>query len=361
MPRTWSILPTPALGEREGQLAGISCVSTSFCIAAGNSTLPDFNGQEALLEQWTDGVWSELPAIPLALPDPVPDVSLRGSSLDSVSCASANYCVAVGAASVDGPSPELGPVTVRDTWNGVAWESETGVPANKNALTGVSCASASFCAAVGTHSNQGSPSPVKSIWNGTSWEGGREGTLGSLNAVSCASPTFCVAVGYQIGKHSVFESLIESWNGATWAIIPGPQRASGGNGLESVSCASPTRCVAVGGSVAAGPLVEAWNGEVWSIVPTPGAEGDHAKAVSCVSGDVCELVGSETSASGAEEALVATLDGEQWSFVPSADVPTGTSRLSGVSCISDGLCAAVGRDQASGEGPIGTLIEYGDI
>jgi hypothetical protein len=351
-PQAWSILPTPSLGEREGELAGISCVSTSFCVAAGSSTLA-FKHREPLLELWTGGAWSVVPAIA-----PAPSAPNSGTGLNGVSCVSASSCVAVGAGEEIGPSPELGPVVVIDTWNGVTW-SESETRGSKDDLTGVSCVSASFCAAVGMHNNQGSPSPITGLWNGTTWRLAQESNLGSLVGVSCASATFCVAVGNQFGGAAP-ESLIESWNGTAWSIVPGPQRATGGNGLESVSCTSPASCVAVGGNNTAGPLVERWNGTAWSIVPTPGAEGDTAAAVSCLSVGTCTVVGHESTASGTDP-LVTSLDGERSSAIPTAAGLGSTSEFQGVSCLPDGLCAAVGSDETGSEGPISTLVEYGKI
>ena len=53
-------------------------------------------------------------------------------------------------------------------------------------------------------------------------------------AVSCVSPTFFVAVGRYIAEGE--KPLVESWNGTEWSIVPSPERGTGGNALNAVSC-----------------------------------------------------------------------------------------------------------------------------
>src|SRR5579862_7478511 len=68
-----------------------------------------------------------------------------------------------------------------------------------------------------------------------------------LNGVSCVSPVACMAVGYR-GRGNGFSTLVESWDGARWSVVPSPNRARTTNELLAVSCVSPVACVAVGGS-----------------------------------------------------------------------------------------------------------------
>src|SRR2546427_1585311 len=64
-----------------------------------------------------------------------------------------------------------------------------------------------------------------------------------LYDVSCVSVTFCVAVGGYRAPGE-FRTLIESWDGRAWHIVPSPR--PGDSGLNGVSCVSVTSCTAVG-------------------------------------------------------------------------------------------------------------------
>ncbi len=110
------------------------------------------------------------------------------------------------------------------------------------------------------------------------------GTSSTLNAVSCTGPTACTAVGdyapivtcppkppcdqlYQA-------TLIESWNGSDWSVVPSPNAPSFlADELTGVSCTDPSACTAVGYADSNGALnqtlIESWNGTVWSIVQVP--------------------------------------------------------------------------------------------
>jgi hypothetical protein len=60
--------------------------------------------------------------------------------------------------------------------------------------------------------------------------------------VSCNGPSACTSVGYD----SDGNTLIESWNGSAWSIVPSPNVANARNTLSGISCTGPTACTAVG-------------------------------------------------------------------------------------------------------------------
>ena len=58
-----------------------------------------------------------------------------------------------------------------------------------------------------------------------------------LSGVSCDEPTSCTAVGGYNNGSGVTRTLIESWNGSQWKIVPEPQHVSHQpNNLNGVSC-----------------------------------------------------------------------------------------------------------------------------
>ena len=96
------------------------------------------------------------------------------------------------------------------------------------------------------------------------------GNLGSaLRGVSCTSSSNCVAVGDGFFNGN-FGTLIEAWDGSSWSIVPSPNPINGLGypRLNGVSCAGPSRCMAVG-DYAYFTLIETWNGSAWSVVAGP--------------------------------------------------------------------------------------------
>ena len=117
----------------------------------------------------------------------------------------------------------------------------TGAPS----FAGVSCASASACIGVGTIQplNEGQIArPLTERWNGLRWSMQRTGEVTS--ALSCPAVGSCTAVGVQPPLVNA-----ERWNGIRWTAqpLPVPRTPELGWSLDAVSCASPTRCIAVGG------------------------------------------------------------------------------------------------------------------
>ena len=63
--------------------------------------------------------------------------------------------------------------------------------------------------------------------------------------MTCTSASDCWAVG-NYNNGDVDYTLIEQWNGTSWAIASSPNSLFRYDGLVSVTCASPSECWAVG-------------------------------------------------------------------------------------------------------------------
>jgi hypothetical protein len=212
---------------------------------------------------------------------------LRGVSLSyggngvfaGVSCTSATFCAAMGSNS--------GVLAVR--LNGTRWSIQRApspaVAPGEGAIEpgGVSCTSRRACLAVGSYVGQSNDIPFAERWDGMRWSIQNplpvpgSGLDVSLYAVSCASPSACTAVGSSV-KNAMGAgdfTLAERWNGSRWAIQPTPT-PSGNAELYGVSCTSPSACTAIG-YYATGPdyqphdwpLAERWNGNRWYVQKTP--------------------------------------------------------------------------------------------
>jgi len=282
------------------------------------------------------------------------------SSFNAVACPSASFCTAVGSRD----TLNQGPKTLIETWDGSAWSvvASPNPPARDDVLNGVSCASPSFCVAVGDVSSDSTRTLVET-WNGSAWSRvaspNPSPTFDQLNSVSCASSSFCVAVG--TGQFPVTRPLIEAWDGSRWSQVALPHRPFGN--LNGVSCPSLTFCEAVGirgGSGRAGPLTETWNGSGWSAGASMLSLGSADLAgVSCVSAVSCTAVGScfnvRCSSSSPVNTFIEAWNGSSWSRVASPDTAGMINELSGVACTSATSCVAVGL--RSGQVGSRTLIE----
>ncbi len=336
--------PNPP-GATYSVLDGVSCTSTTNCFAVGSSG--DGSVSSTLIERWNGTSWAIIPS-----PNPT---GATDSALNDVSCTSITNCFAVGTGGVG---------TLVERWDGTSWAivpspNPTGEP--QNVLTDVSCVSATSCFAVGWFGHTFGPrdtlfETLVERWNGTSWAiVPSPNPIGSpysnLFGVSCTSATNCFAVGFS-GSNAgpPFSTLIERWDGTSWAIVPSPNpSAATSSHLYGVSCSSTDSCFAVGyfvGSTTFPTLVERWDGTSWAIVPSPISTG-ALNDVSCTSTTNCLAVGSPN---------VERWNGTSWGIVPSGN-PTGArgGTLLGVSCTNTRSCFAVGY-RGTDSGAV-TLVE----
>jgi hypothetical protein len=280
-----------------------------------------------------------------------PNRSPGNNELLGVSCVSAWACTAVGDFTI---SPAGTTTTLIESWNGTRWKL---VPSPNpvgpdNELHGVSCVSASACTAVGLSvGSNGATSTLIESWNGTKWSIVPSPNLngfGALYGVSCVSATACTAVGGGASSSDFFVTLIESWNGSAWSIVPSPSPGTITNEFLGVSCVSASACTAVGDyGYRSGPvrtLIESWNGTTWSVAPSPNrAEvNSFLFGVSCVSPTACTAVGTRTPSAGAKT-VIDSWNGTTWSLVPSPNVALADNELTAVSCLSARACTAVGE------------------
>lgn len=338
----WSVQSLPSVGAFGDSLSGVSCTSAAVCMAVGSSVVDSSGDTATLAERWNGRGWSVQGSLDASMFD----------QLTAVSCASATICTAVG--SVSGLSGFDRPLVER--WNAGRWSFElTARPAGATggALVAVSCASPRACTAGGSFtSHAGTTLGLLERWGGAKWSiqsphRPAPATVGALSAVSCPSAAACTMIGS--GQNGA-EILAVRRNGRSWSsrTVPDPLGPVP-SVLNGVSCASATACVAVGYLTATAngpptPLAEAWNGNRWTpeIPPSPaGAAGGQLNAVSCASASKCTAVGSfSTTAGGSPIELIEVWSAGSWQ-VQAAPQPSD-SALAGVSCGSLTACVAVG-------------------
>jgi hypothetical protein len=354
---SWAIISSPNSGTVGNTLNSIYCISTSICHAVGSQSSGGFD--QTLIERWNGTSWSVVSS-----PD---SSSAVANDLNGVTCVPGVACWAVGShenAINNAAQTLVEELSTLGTWSIVA--SPSYIPPSM--LNSVNCASAQNCLAVGEYNNGTSSSvlyqTVIEQWNGTSWtlakspnQVSTQATNNFLQGVTCASASNCWAVGdYVLTNH--YQTLTEHWDGTTWSIVSSPNTSTTqSNNLYSVACASDSQCWSVGNyldsALNAHPLAEQWDGSTWSIITLP-ANNTNLSAfngATCASSSECWIVGYYTAGSGFSaqgQTLVEQWNGTSWSIIPSANTASNQfNLLNAVTCNSTSDCWAVGYSQNS--------------
>jgi hypothetical protein len=347
----WAIQPTPNLSGAQffTFLSGVSCTARDACEASGGSDAGAF------AERWNGTRWS-LQAVPAP-------AGAQFALLFSVSCA-VSSCEAVGGyADSSGAFVPLGA-----RWNGTAWHAQPApnpARASTNYLNGVSCPSPSDCTAAGQGNGDGTPFTLGERWRDGRWRlqavpspiGAAEN---QLNGIACPATDRCMAVGTVGPTRGVASAEALQWNGTRWSNQPIPTVP--GASLSALACASPSACMAVGGSDS-GVLAERWNGTRWRILPAPtprGAVFSGLGGISCLSPSFCMAAGAYSTSStpdGPAKSFTERWNGKKWAIVPSPNPPGAVQTFLGsVSCTAPSACTTTG-EQHSATGIVHTVAE----
>ncbi len=375
---TWLVVHSPnrvtAGGATGNSLDGVSCASTSACTAVG-SYVNGIGAQRTLAESWDGTRWSVLPSrnrgrtgnanalFGVSCASPRACMAVGASGLAT---GGASGLAGAGASGLSIDSLQ----TLAESWNGTRWSV---LPTPNRGTTGdnfdsVSCVSADACMAVGAFgiSSNGSGTLAES-WDGAHWSvlptPNPVGAVDGFRGVSCTSADACMAVGSSAtSDNGPFTTLAEFWNGSRWSVLPSPNPVAGDNEFNGVSCVSADACTAVGISGSSGAptvtLIESWNGSRWSVVPSPNGPGlTWLWGVSCAAEDACSAAGLYFA--GPPRTLIESWDGTRWSMVPTPSPGVENRVLNGVSCPSATTCTAAGDFFSRAQGAFRTLIETG--
>ena len=329
-------------------LAGVSCAAADFCAGVGSRSAAEraYNNRPIAMV-WNGARWRST-AVGL------PKGWLAGE-LESVSCPSAAYCVAVG--DFFRNSSTLVPVAV--TWNGRAWTAARALPSpagSRPFAVGVSCAAVRHCVAgVSANPSDKSGQAFVDVLAGTRWTvhtlTPAKGSQASTGNVSCSSVTHCVITGF-LYTHFRSTPLLALWNGRALSTMKATENFPAD--FDGVSCPSARSCVMVGswstGSADLG-YYGIWNGSIWKgarILPQPKAMVVASPlAVSCPVTTRCLAVGYDRVPGKDDaypnQALAEFFNGRGWTRLSVPD-PAGAAdtEFFGVSCLSATSCVAVG-------------------
>jgi hypothetical protein len=252
-------------------LQGVSCVSSSFCVAVGGTSGTPGTG---VVVTWNGRAWTVH--------------RLGDTLLNDVSCVSTTWCRAAGfeTTGLGGRLPIL-------SWNGTKW-STTIDHAPQNAwIHSLDCPTKHTCVAIGYQPD----GTLVQAWIGGSWRDVPvpHEMATSLSAVACESSAHCVAVGSTTSVP--YHTLIEVWDGRTWAAEKSANdHALSTDLLTSISCRTLARCVAVGWAedqydTHQVPLVESWRHGTWVMSANTRSGNGRLWGVSCPSVGSCFGVG----------------------------------------------------------------------
>lgn len=336
---------SPLVGGSNDFLNSDSCTSSTFCMAVGGYTLNGHN--PGLAEMLSGNQW-----VAESVPSPSQGVNVFANE---VSCASPTSCLFVG----DHFAGQRGPAAnLAEAWNGSSWQIVTATgPAGAafSALFDVACPTTKFCLAVGLAGPARAVQDTAYTWtNGTTWRRvtvphPRRARNSELGGLACFNVRNCMAVGNYVSASGRALPFAARWHDGRWKLLTTPAvRGQRFTNFEGISCPVATRCVAVGFTEDNRRLprafAEIWNGGRWR-VSTFRREPSFFIGVSCPSRNHCFASGSTfPAATNIAHPLIETWNGRTWATQHPArtSAPLADDVLAHVSCVTKVHCEAVG-------------------
>jgi hypothetical protein len=284
-------------------LMGISCVKTNFCMAAGYYTQNGGRHDGSLIERWNGTSWKIVSS---------PNVASVSNDLAAVSCFSTTFCMAVGD-TINGSF--LTQTTAEkwngSKWSVVKPKNVS--TTHDQFLWGASCSTATFCMAVGYFDTASGEYGLTEKWSTSAWSvvssphhsGGPANPVNDLWSVSCVKNTthFCLAAGHYVNASFFKQTLVEKFNGSKWSMLTSPDKSTTDDDAwySGVSCSATNFCMdttftSPNGSSEQTNILR-WNGTTVSIktsANTSSAQDNRLQAASCVSSAFCMAVGQYT-------------------------------------------------------------------
>lgn len=235
--RSWEQVRTPSPGNgvaSQAYLAGVSCVSTTDCVAVGHYF--DARGTtRALLLSWDGNAWSRQLRR-----------ELRGSMPTAVDCTSSGACLVAATA---GEQAQFW------WWSGGTVTQIPGGSTPANRYVSVSCVSDSWCAAAGGVSDVSPTMAIVSVTNRGKWRWTPKPVrtnrpVGPFNSITCSAKAECLAGTSWLTAGTSHPGIWEwSGNSKRTTRMPGSQGRVGQ--VTDVACATDG-CESVGQSYVVG-------------------------------------------------------------------------------------------------------------
>jgi hypothetical protein len=206
-----------ALGLAATHMNAVSCPTTTLCVAVSQ------HGKVI----WSTNPLGGTPA--WTITELVEPFNLRG-----ISCPSSSLCVAV--------DNEGDILSSTDPTGGAAAWSAARQPAGPGMLTGISCPSTGLCLTASASAMISSTSPTAGAWKGVAGGSGL-----TVTGVSCPTTSACAAVD---NNSDAVTSTDPTGPATAWSFVnvipPGSANDFNPNAMNGISCPSENLCVAAG-------------------------------------------------------------------------------------------------------------------
>lgn len=276
-----------------GDLAGVSCVSGSLCVA---------------VDRLGKVLWSTNPSGEPAVWSVASVAGSAGAVAGGISCVSGPLCVAVGEGQVLTSSDPAG--------GGGAWKVE---PIDEGrSVSGIACVSTSLCLALGGNGLLLTTSEPAA--GAASWKAADIDSEGVLTSVSCASVSLCVAFD---ADGNVLSSSEPTGGASAWSSAHVAPRSA------DVSCLPGPLCIATSGGEIVSSSDPAGGASAWTA-----SRGPEANSITCASASLCVAWESATN-SGLSDSAEPAGGEDAW-----ASGHVGAWKVWGVSCPSTSFCVA---------------------
>lgn len=233
---SWSVVGLPTIaGASNSYLSDVACATATNCMAVGR-TVDAQNVPRALALSLSNGAWTAS-----FLPSTGSPTSLNG-----VSCPTTTFCIAAGNWSTVS-SGILIPHAWAVRWNGATW-STTVFNFNLGGFDDVACTSPTDCTALESIFAGGAQSVVRH-WDGSIWSPFAGPAIAGrsmwLNAVTCSVNT-CMFVGASrvVSGWGPAVPVVATYDGAAWDIDQLDVRPGGA--IAGIACPAADACVVVG-------------------------------------------------------------------------------------------------------------------
>ena len=186
-----------------------------------------------------------------------------------------------------------------------------------------------------------------------SWQFSTPAPAAHLFGISAASTNDVWAVGSIFGH-----PIIEHWGGTQWAVVTSPPLPFGSGELHAVTSLPSGKAWAVGTQTSApdgeqSTLIETWTGSKWRVVPSPNVfqggptDSNYLYAVSTISRTDVWAAGRAHRDGQPEQTIIEHWDGVSWTLSSSLSPGTQLNWILGISMTAtSGLAVGVQSDQS---------------
>ncbi|HMA37989.1 MAG TPA: S-layer homology domain-containing protein [Chloroflexia bacterium] len=315
---SWQFLST---GITNALVSGITTVAPDDVWAVGYSFTA---GDPSLFLHWDGSHWQAVPSPPSS-----------GGHVRAVQAVTATDIWAVGYRCCDVNSAR----TLIEHWDGQAWSvvPSPNVGNGGNELWDLSVVDGQQIWAVGYYSTEDwtQTAPLILQWDGSQWQVcahpfAPTWGLNILQGVAARAADDVWAVGYY-NPGSGQRTLVMHWDGASWQVVPSPNRGPSSNYLTGITVLPDGSAWAVGynsNPPAAGTtLVLYWDGSTWQIQdsPSPGSQGSSLAAVAAVTAQDVWAGGEYYSGNG--QPFMGLLEHYTDPCVTPSPIPTATATV----------------------------------